>query len=102
MTEIGNNAFDHTKVPAIVELPETVESIGRNAFANCDGMEGVISYRTDPIYIGGDAFSGLRFMAFNTSYLDMETPFMTRDIKNLCKNRYFDSYAVPSVYYGLW
>lgn len=81
VTEIGNNAFDHTKVPAIVELPETVESIGRNAFANCDGMEGVISYRTDPIYIGGDAFSGLRFMAFNTSYLDMETPFMTRDIK---------------------
>ena len=42
-------------------------------------LEGVISYAPDYIYIGQDAFVGLRYMAFNTGYLDLEDPLMARD-----------------------
>lgn len=79
LTEIGNSAFKGCIDLILAELPETVTKVGRNAFSQCEKLEGVISYAPDYIYIGQDAFVGLRYMAFNTGYLDLEDPLMARD-----------------------
>ncbi len=81
ITEIGNNAFEDCEVPKTLDIPASVTRIGRNAFAQCDDLEGILSETKEPIYIGENAFDDLRFMAYNTSYLELEDETMVRDIK---------------------
>lgn len=84
LTEIGNSAFKGCIDLILAELPETVTKVGRNAFSQCEKLEGVISYAPDYIYIGQDAFVGLRYMAFNTGYLDLEDPVDGKGYTDLC------------------
>ena len=81
ITEIGNNAFEGCEVPKTLDIPASVTRIGRNAFAQCDDLEGILSETEEPIYIGENAFDDLRFMAYNTSYLELEDETMVRNIK---------------------
>ena len=47
LTEIGNSAFKGCIDLILAELPETVTKVGRNAFSQCEKLEGVISYAPD-------------------------------------------------------
>lgn len=80
LTEIGNSAFNGCNDLILAELPATITKVGKNAFSQCEKLEGVISYAPDYIYIGQNAFAGLRYMAFNAAYLDLEDPLMARDM----------------------
>lgn len=66
--EIGAGAFSNRSKLRIVELPESVKTIGGDAFYNCNSLEGVISYSKDSIKVNAGAFTGcrgLRFVIFN-------------------------------------
>ncbi len=66
---IENNAFSGCSQIKIVELPETVTSIGDHAFSGCAALQGVLSLTGESVHVGMDAFSdcdALRFVAFNT------------------------------------
>ncbi len=80
VTEIGSDAFSGCTLPKTLELPASVVKIEKNAFARCEGLEGIISLTTEPIYIGKDAFKGIRYMAYDTDCLKLEDSTMTRQI----------------------
>ena len=52
---IGGGAFDNIGAEEIV-LPESIDSIGANAFSSCDNLKNVISLRKDPQPIHVHAF----------------------------------------------
>lgn len=84
--EIGNSAFKGCDSLKVAELPESVVRIGRNAFSQCKNLEGVMSYATQGVFVGKDAFENLRFLAFNTGYLDLEDPSMINGINTYVTN----------------
>lgn len=72
-TEIAACAFAGNTELYMAEIPASVKVIGREAFARCTALQGVISYSTDEITIKDDAFSDsydLRFVALNAMVLD--------------------------------
>ena len=72
-TEIAACAFAGNTELYMAEIPASVKVIGREAFARCAALQGVISYSTDQITIADEAFSdsyNLRFVALNALVLD--------------------------------
>lgn len=70
---IAPRAFGSCSRLYMVELPDTVKTIGRNAFDGCSVLQGIVAYSKDSITIGDGAFDNtwnLRFMAFDA--LDLE------------------------------
>ncbi len=56
ITAIGDSAFANRHTAESVTLPETVKSIGRNAFSGCENLTEVTASGADTI--GANAFSG--------------------------------------------
>lgn len=73
LTEIAPCVFaDHTSL-RLVELPAGLTKIGKEAFAGCSSLEGVLSYEPDQLEICENAFANtdaMRFAAFDALYLD--------------------------------
>lgn len=68
ITAINDGAFSNASELHWVTLPESVKSIGKKAFKNCDKLEGVLIDSRDSIRIDDKAFDGcdsLRFIASN-------------------------------------
>lgn len=57
VTHIGNNAFSGFAKVEKVEFPNTLLSIGENAFANCRKLYDVYSYAIEPPFAGQSSFS---------------------------------------------
>ena len=75
ITEISDNAFSQCKSLKWVELPESVTSIGYEAFYGCSSLQGVLINSKDYIYIGNKAFDkcdSLRFVASNAMTAQMQ------------------------------
>ena len=73
LTEIAPGAFAGCTRLHIAELPAGLQKIGAEAFSGCSSLEGIISYETEMLEIGNEAFAdtySLRFAAFNAYYLD--------------------------------
>ena len=52
VTAIGENAFKDNTELVLVCIPETIEEIGDNAFAGCNGLTAIYSYSEEPIALG--------------------------------------------------
>ena len=75
ITEISDNAFSQCKELKWVELPESVTSIGYEAFYGCSSLQGVLIQAKDYIYIGNKSFDhcdNLRFVASNAMMAQMQ------------------------------
>lgn len=57
VTELGEFCFAYNETITTVILPDTLESIGTNAFAGCTSLRGIF-IPEGVTYIGTDAFSG--------------------------------------------
>lgn len=69
---IASRAFADCGSLYMAELPDTVKSIGRSAFAGCTNLQGVVSYAKDSVTVDDGAFDNtwnLRFVAFNAADL---------------------------------
>ena len=72
LIEIGDEAFaDMTEIESIT-IPETVESIGENAFNGCSGLTEVVMNPTTPPEIGEGAFD-------NTNDCDIIVPLESKE-----------------------
>lgn len=70
---IAPKAFVNCGSLYMAELPDTVKSVGQNAFAGCSALQGVVSYSMDTMTVGEGAFDdtlNLRFLAFDAVWLD--------------------------------
>lgn len=105
--EIAANAFAGCDQITMVDLPASISWIGREAFAGCSKLEGVISQATDYIHIGERAFYNdpeLRWIAWNAKTIDNDgygyygQQFAVRDSNgsDYNMNCYSPSYVVTS------
>lgn len=68
ITAIGDGAFAGCESLQWVSLPESIKSIGYQAFYNCISLQGILSRSKDTISIGNQSLDGctsLRFAGFN-------------------------------------
>lgn len=68
ISEIGENAFSKCKSLKWVTLPESVDTIGYEAFYGCSSLQGILIDTKDTITIGDQSMEGcpeLRFAASN-------------------------------------
>lgn len=68
ITEVADRAFAEQHDLVWVTLPESVETIGAEAFENCTALQGILIDTKDTITIGSNAINGcdaLRFVASN-------------------------------------
>ena len=71
ITEIGENAFSGCEYLSWVFLPESVDTIGSQAFQNCTKLQGIMIRNKEKITIGNGALDGcdsLRFVGSNAMY----------------------------------
>lgn len=74
ITAIGDRAFTQCANLVWVTIPETVTSIGVQAFENCTAMQGVLIAGTGSMTIGSDAFENcpeMRFLASNAMEMNL-------------------------------
>lgn len=75
ITIVGDNAFENCTSLRWVTLPETVNTIGYQAFLNCSAMEGMLIDTKDDLYIRNMALDGcdaLRFIGSNAMNCKIE------------------------------
>lgn len=83
ITEIGENAFSGCEYLSWVFLPESVDTIGSQAFRNCTELQGIMIRNKEKITIGNGALDGcdsLRFVGSNAmhgEFLDGYDPTVT-------------------------
>lgn len=68
VTVIGSRAFLGNPALMVVEISESVHTLGRHAFAECPQLEGLVSLNTQKIIVQDQALEGapkLHFAAFN-------------------------------------
>lgn len=92
ITEIGENAFNGCENLKWAFLPESVDTIGGQAFMGCSSLQGIMIRNTEKISIGYGALDGcdsLRFVGSNAmdgEFLDGYDPMVTDSRK---KMKYF-------------
>lgn len=67
---IGVSAFYNSKKLKEVDLPATIESIGRTAFQYCSALTTIYCRATTPPTLGNDAF---RYISLNKIYVPAES-----------------------------
>ena len=74
VTAIGEGAFENNETLEKVSIPETVESIGDNAFAGCKNLSQIRIFAEEPIKLGS-ASAGTRGSGASSVFaeVDMET-----------------------------
>lgn len=73
ITRIGSRAFAGNAALFAAEIPESVEAIGRHAFADCLKLEGLVSLNPTAITVQDQALEGapkLHFAAFNAGHAE--------------------------------
>lgn len=64
VTVIGSRAFLGNPALMVVEIPESVHTLGRPAFAECPQLEGLVSLNTQKIIVQDQALEGAAKAAF--------------------------------------
>ena len=89
ISEIGENAFSKCKSLKWVTLPESVDTIGYEAFYGCSSLQGILIDAKDTITIGDQSMEGcpaLRFVgsnAKNAERVNEYNPLITDAMGNL-------------------
>lgn len=101
---IAPKAFVNCSKLYIAELPATVKTVGRNAFAGCSALQGVVAYSEDTMTVGEGGFDdtwNLRFLAFDALYLDCYYYTGSAAVYASCNGSGYDSADRFSPYYEL-
>lgn len=64
LESIARGAFAGTDISSII-LPQTILTIGEEAFANCSNLESITIHATTPPTLGIDAFRNMSFGGYN-------------------------------------
>jgi hypothetical protein len=88
--EIGSNTFKDQSLMTSVEIPNTVTTIGSEAFNNCTGLTGTLTIGESVVSVNSGAFSHTNYSVLNYNAIRM----CTNEYGNVC------NYSAPGPNHG--